>query len=125
MLRKLLATGVLCLALTAPLAAAEPEIVIEWNNLPYAVIEDATGSAWNNSKTFGKALIQRTKVDCQGDIYVTALSRDRVMKFDQSTGQVSRLAHHPEMNWPALWPGGQTARSMWSPTTCMFGSMAT
>ncbi|MEO1114925.1 MAG: hypothetical protein AAFY05_21440, partial [Pseudomonadota bacterium] len=28
------------------------------------------------------------------------LSLDGLMKFDESTGQVSRVVHHPEMNWP-------------------------
>jgi len=38
--------------------------------------------------------------DNAGNIYMTALSLDGLMKFDESTGQVSRFVHHPEMNWP-------------------------
>jgi sugar lactone lactonase YvrE len=38
--------------------------------------------------------------DNAGNIYMTALSLDGVMKFDESTGQVSRFAHHSDMNWP-------------------------
>ncbi|MET1416012.1 L-dopachrome tautomerase-related protein [Roseibium sp. HPY-6] len=38
--------------------------------------------------------------DNAGNIYMTALSLDGIMKFDESTGQVTRFVHHPEMNWP-------------------------
>ncbi len=38
--------------------------------------------------------------DNEGNIYMTALSLDGIMKFDESTRQVSRFVHHPEMNWP-------------------------
>ncbi len=38
--------------------------------------------------------------DNEGNIYMTALSLDGVMKLDGATGQVSRFVHHPEMNWP-------------------------
>ena len=38
--------------------------------------------------------------DNAGNVYMTALSLDGIMKFDESTGQVSRFVHHPEMNWP-------------------------
>lgn len=38
--------------------------------------------------------------DNAGNIYMTALSLDGIMKFDESTRQVSRFVHHPEMNWP-------------------------
>ena len=38
--------------------------------------------------------------DNKGNIYMTALSLDGLMKLDGKTGQISRFAHHPEMNWP-------------------------
>ncbi|HIP78157.1 MAG TPA: hypothetical protein EYH07_06815 [Kiloniellaceae bacterium] len=38
--------------------------------------------------------------DRDGNVYMTALSLDGLMKLDSSTGQVSRFLHHPEMNWP-------------------------
>ena len=38
--------------------------------------------------------------DSEGNIYMTALSLDGIMKLDGATGQVSRFVHHPEMNWP-------------------------
>ncbi len=68
-------------AAMATSAAAEVglEVVAEWNNVPCAVKDPA---------------------DHTGNNYMTALSLDGIMKFDESTGQVSRLVHHPEMNWP-------------------------
>ncbi|SET97551.1 L-dopachrome tautomerase-related protein [Paracoccus homiensis] len=38
--------------------------------------------------------------DSAGNIYMTALSLDGIMKFDPSTRRVSRFAYHPDMNWP-------------------------
>ncbi|MBN9671537.1 SMP-30/gluconolactonase/LRE family protein [Labrenzia aggregata] len=38
--------------------------------------------------------------DRDGNVYMTALSLDGLMKLDGKTGQLSRFAHHPEMNWP-------------------------
>ncbi len=38
--------------------------------------------------------------DREGNIYMTALSLDGLMKLDGKTGQLSRFVHHPEMNWP-------------------------
>ena len=38
--------------------------------------------------------------DRDGNVYLTALSLDGLMKYDESTGAVSRFAHDPEMNWP-------------------------
>lgn len=38
--------------------------------------------------------------DNEGNIYLTALSLGGIMKLDGTTGQLSRFAHHPEMNWP-------------------------
>ncbi|WP_114011776.1 L-dopachrome tautomerase-related protein, partial [Cohaesibacter intestini] len=38
--------------------------------------------------------------DNKGNIYMTALSLDGIMKLDGKTGQLSRFAHHPDMNWP-------------------------
>ncbi len=63
--------------------------------------------------------------DNAGNIYMTALSLDGIMKFDESTRQVSRFVHHPEMNWPDTLAWGRTARCMWSRTTCISGSMVT
>lgn len=38
--------------------------------------------------------------DRQGNVYMTALQLDSIMKRDAQTGRVSRLAYHPEMVWP-------------------------
>lgn len=38
--------------------------------------------------------------DRHGNIYMTALTLDGLMKLDGKTGQLSRFVHHPEMNWP-------------------------
>jgi len=38
--------------------------------------------------------------DRAGNIYMTALTLDGVMKLDGETGQLSRFAYDPEMNWP-------------------------
>ena len=38
--------------------------------------------------------------DRAGNLYMTALSLDGLMKRDAKTGQLSRFVHHPEMNWP-------------------------
>lgn len=71
MLKRMLTTVALAAALNAPALAAEPEVVVEWNSLPYAIRNDATKSAWEKSEIFGKALIQGAKVDSQGTIYVS------------------------------------------------------
>jgi len=38
--------------------------------------------------------------DRAGNVYMTALSLDGLMKLDGKTGQLSRFVHHPQMNWP-------------------------
>lgn len=38
--------------------------------------------------------------DRAGNLYMTALTLDGLMKLDGATGAISRFAHHPEMNWP-------------------------
>ncbi|MBL6930872.1 MAG: SMP-30/gluconolactonase/LRE family protein [Rhodospirillales bacterium] len=37
--------------------------------------------------------------DRDGNVYMTALTLDGLMKLDGKTGQLSRFVHHPEMNW--------------------------
>lgn len=71
MLKSLLNTGALCLVLASPAVAADPEIVAEWNTLPYSVKDEAIKSAWEGSEIYGKALIQGAKVDSAGNIYVS------------------------------------------------------
>lgn len=71
MLKRLLNTGALTVALASPAVAAEPEIVAEWNSLPYAVKDADTKAAWEGSEIFGKALIQGAKLDSAGNIYVS------------------------------------------------------
>lgn len=38
--------------------------------------------------------------DRDGNVYMTALTLDGIMRMDGATGQLSRFAHDPEMNWP-------------------------
>lgn len=72
MLKRLLNTVALATLLAAPAVAQDsPEIVMEWNSLPYAVKDEAVRSAWENSEIFGKALIQGAKVDSEGTFYVS------------------------------------------------------
>ena len=57
MLKRLLNTVTLTAVLATPALANEPEVVAEWNSLPYAVKDEATKSAWEGSEIFGKALV--------------------------------------------------------------------
>ncbi|NQZ32386.1 MAG: SMP-30/gluconolactonase/LRE family protein [Oceanospirillaceae bacterium] len=38
--------------------------------------------------------------DNKGNLYMTALTLDGVMKYNTATGKLSRFIHHPEMLWP-------------------------
>lgn len=38
--------------------------------------------------------------DRAGNVYLTALQLNSIMKYDPTTGRVMRLAYHPEMVWP-------------------------
>ena len=49
----------------------QPEIVAEWNSLPYRVVSEDIRSAWEDSAIFGQALVQGAKVDSSGNIYVS------------------------------------------------------
>ena len=71
MLNRMINTVALISLLAAPALANEPEVVVEWNSLPYAVKDESTKAAWEASETFGRALIQGAKVDSEGNIYVS------------------------------------------------------
>ncbi|WP_068117292.1 L-dopachrome tautomerase-related protein [Tropicimonas marinistellae] len=72
MLNRTFNTFTLALLLASPVAAEQlPEVVAEWNSLPYAVKDDTTKATWEQSELFGKALIQGAKLDSQGNIYVS------------------------------------------------------
>lgn len=72
MLKQLINTAALTACLAAPAVAQDgPEVVAEWNSLPYSVKDEATRTAWEESDIFGKALIQGAKVDSAGNIYVS------------------------------------------------------
>lgn len=71
MLKRIINTVALTAILVTPGLAAEPEVVAEWNSLPYLVKDEATKSAWEGSEAYGKALVQGAKVDSQGNIYVS------------------------------------------------------
>ncbi|WP_109466894.1 SMP-30/gluconolactonase/LRE family protein [Albibacillus kandeliae] len=73
MLKRNVTTLALTVALTSPVWAQDhqPEVVAEWNSLPYAVKDEATRTAWEQSAIFGKALMQGAKVDSAGNIYVS------------------------------------------------------
>ncbi len=63
----------------------------------------AVGTVIENAVTVETALPANTDgmtADNAGNIYMTALLLDGVMRFDEATGAVTRFAHHPEMNWP-------------------------
>jgi sugar lactone lactonase YvrE len=38
--------------------------------------------------------------DRDGNLYLTALQLNGIMKFDTRTGRLERFVHHPEMSWP-------------------------
>ncbi len=38
--------------------------------------------------------------DRNGNLYMSALTLDGLMKRDEATGRISRFVHHPEMSWP-------------------------
>lgn len=38
--------------------------------------------------------------DNAGNIYLTALQLDSVLKWDPARRELTRVAHHPEMVWP-------------------------
>jgi sugar lactone lactonase YvrE len=74
-------------------------------SLPTALLRDfeTSETVIENAVTVETALPSNTDgmtADNAGNIYMTALSLDGVMRFDEATGAVTRFAHHPEMNWP-------------------------
>lgn len=72
MLKRLLNTVALATLLAAPAVAQDgPEVVMEWDSLPYSVKDQATLKAWVDSEIFGKALMQGAKVDADGNFYVS------------------------------------------------------
>jgi sugar lactone lactonase YvrE len=48
-----------------------PEVVAEMNKLVYEVTSPALKKAWEDSKIFGRALVQGVKIDSQGNFYVS------------------------------------------------------
>ncbi len=72
MLKRSLTTITLTATLaSASLAQPAPEIVAEWNSLPYAISDKAVQAAWEGSEIHGKALMQGAKLDSAGNIYVS------------------------------------------------------
>lgn len=72
MLNRLLNSAALTLLLAVPsIAQNAPEVIAEWNSLPYAVDDSATRDSWEGSEIHGKALIQGAKLDSEGNIYVS------------------------------------------------------
>ena len=74
-------------------------------SLPTVVMRDAqaTGTDIENAVKVEAVLPSNTDgmtADNAGNIYMTALSLDGVMRFEEATGRVTRFAHNPEMNWP-------------------------
>ncbi|MEC7299610.1 MAG: L-dopachrome tautomerase-related protein [Pseudomonadota bacterium] len=72
----MLKRSITTITLTATLASASlaqpaPEIVAEWNSLPYAISDEAVQAAWEGSEIHGKALMQGAKLDSAGNIYVS------------------------------------------------------
>ncbi|KJZ15129.1 hypothetical protein TW85_05870 [Marinomonas sp. S3726] len=74
-------------------------------SLPTEILRDPTSNSTiiENSVTLETILPSNTDgitADNAGNLYMTALSLDGVMKYDTSTRKVSRFIHNPEMNWP-------------------------
>nr|WP_323783132.1 L-dopachrome tautomerase-related protein [Amylibacter sp.] len=74
-------------------------------SLPTVLLRDGNTSKtdFENAATTEAVLPSNTDgmtADNAGNIYMTALSLDGVMKFEESTGRVTRFAYNPEMNWP-------------------------
>ncbi len=68
---KLLGAAALSLIASTASAAPKLEIVTEWNSLPYEVQDAQAKATWENSKLFGKTLMQGVKVDKQNNFYVS------------------------------------------------------
>ncbi len=49
----------------------QPEIIAQWNSLPYQIENTQLKEKWEKSEIFGKALIQGAKLDSNGNIYVS------------------------------------------------------
>ncbi len=49
----------------------QPEIIAQWNSLPYQIENNQLKEKWEKSEIFGKALIQGAKLDSNGNIYVS------------------------------------------------------
>ncbi len=71
MRKKLINAAAFAALLAAAAGASEPQVLAEWNSLPYIVKDADTRAAWEGSEIFGKALLQGVKVDSAGNIYVS------------------------------------------------------
>jgi sugar lactone lactonase YvrE len=73
MKKVMMALGMSVLFSTAAVAQEPrvPEIVAEMNRLVYEVTTPALKKAWEESKIFGRALVQGVKMDSQGNFYVS------------------------------------------------------
>ncbi len=48
-----------------------PEVVAEWNSLPYQIQDQKIRTQWESSELYGKALVQGLKLDSHGTMYVS------------------------------------------------------
>ncbi len=95
------------------IALSSDKATVYWTNLtgnalyslPTELLRDfkSSATAIENAVELETILPSNTDgmtADNAGNIYMTALSLDGIMKYDTSTRELTRFAHHPEMNWP-------------------------
>ena len=73
-LKKTALSGAVCVSLSFSSYASEtlvPEIVAEWNSLPYSLSDPERRQNWLNSELHGKAPMQGLKIDSKGNMYVS------------------------------------------------------
>lgn len=71
-LKKIIQTCCTALLATQAFAEQTPEVVVEWNSVPYSVKNPALKEAWETSDLYKKVLVHGTKVDAEGNIYVSS-----------------------------------------------------
>lgn len=61
----------LCAGSASAAEPVVPEVVAQWNSVPYQITDPAIRTPWEQSDLHGKALMQGVKLDSNGNVYIS------------------------------------------------------